>query len=624
LIWIDADGSENNFITYTSGRGNPHFVKGSDRIYLSGWQGLTSIRWDGTDEKSHLRVNRRGGGNASWIRMAPEGDQALAQISTDLFVVTVPQVGGDAPQITVGGTSAFPSTQLTDIGGQFPAWGWDANEAHWSIGNAHVIYDFEAEEAYEDSVEAAKEMEEEEKGEEEPAEEEGEEESEEEEEKKEDEGYKPTEIEINVMADRDIPEGVLVLRGAKVITMNGDEIIENADLVIRNNRIVAVGERGDVEIPSDAEIKNMNGKTIVPGFVDTHAHFRHPVNLHRGEFWSYLTNLAFGVITTRDPQTATTDVLTYQDLVHAGKLLGPRVYSTGPGVFSSENIRDLDHAREVLTRYSKYYDTKTIKMYGAGNREQRQWIIEASKEQELMPTTEGSLDFKENLTQVIDGYPGHEHSFPVFPLYKDVIDLVAYSRTVYTPTLLVAYGGPWAENYYYATERPHDNLKLQKFMPHHNLDERTRRRNAGWFMEEEHVFEELAVFVKDLVEAGGRAGVGSHGQLQGLGYHWELWAMQAGGISEHDILKVATLLGAEGIGLDTDLGSIETGKLADLVILNSDPLDNIRNTADISYILKNGYMYEADTLNEVFPSQKELPTFWWQNNEPVGVPGVDK
>jgi len=624
LIWIDADGGENNFITYTNRRENPHFVKGSDRIFLSNRGGLVSIRWDGTDEKEILEVSESSGGSADWIEMAPEGDQALAQVNSDLFVVTVPRVGGEAPDIRVGGSSsAFPSMKLTDIGGQFPAWSWDAKKVHWSIGSAHVIFDFDAEEAFSDSVEAAEEMEAEMKDE---AEEEGEsdEEIEEEKESDENEDYQPQEIDISVMANRDIPEGTLVLRGATVITMNGDEIIENADLVIENNRIIAVGARGSVDIPSGAEAMNMDGKTIIPGFVDTHAHFRHPVNLHRGEFWSYLTNLAYGVITTRDPQTATTDVLTYQDLVHAGNIMGPRVYSTGPGVFSSEDIEDLDHARDVLTRYSKYYDTKTIKMYGAGNREQRQWIIQAAKEQELMPTTEGALDFKENLTQVIDGYPGHEHSFPVFPLYQDVIDLTAFSRTVYTPTLLVAYGGPWAENYFYAVERPHDEPKLQRFMPHKNLDERTRRRGSGWFMEEEHVFEEQAVFVKDLVEAGGRAGVGSHGQLQGLGFHWELWAMQAGGISEHDILKVATIQGADGIGLDEDLGSIKEGKLADLVILNSSPLDNIRNTADISHIMKNGYMYEANTLDEIFPTQRELPTFWWQNNEPINVPGVEE
>ena len=143
-------------------------------------------------------------------------------------------------------------------------------------------------------------------------------------------------------------------------------------------------------------------------------------------------------------------------------------------------------------------------------------------------------------------------------------------------------------------------------------------------MEEEHVFEDHAIFVKDLVEAGGRAGVGSHGQLQGLGYHWELWSMQLGGLSELNTLKVATILGAEAIGLDTDLGSIETGKLADLVILNTNPLDNIKNSKDISHVMKNGRLYDGNTLDELHPTKKPLPKMWWMDVIPKDLPGVKK
>jgi imidazolonepropionase-like amidohydrolase len=390
-----------------------------------------------------------------------------------------------------------------------------------------------------------------------------------------------------------------------------------------NNRIKEVGPKGSIETGTDVEVIDLTGKTIVPGFVDTHAHMWPNWGLHKNQVWIYAANLAYGVTTTRDPQTATTDVLTYADMVDAGEILGPRVYSTGPGVgFWAYRIKSKDHASRVLKQYSEYYNTKTIKMYLTGNRQHRQWIIEAAQEQGLMPTTEGGLDFKLNMTQLLDGYPGHEHAFPIYPIYDDVIKLVAESKMAYTPTLLVSYGGPWAENYFYATEDVQGDKKLNYFTPKAELDAKSRRRPA-WFMEEEHIFQRHAEFVNDLVEAGGISGVGSHGQLQGLGYHWELWSMQAGGLKEHNALKVATILGATALGLDKDLGSIEPGKLADLLILDENPLEDIRHTNTITHVMKNGRLYNGDTLDEEWPRQRKAPEFNWQGGAPaMGLPGI--
>ncbi len=344
LVWIPAAGGPTTLVTPMGSLSAPHFTNDPARIFASSsTDGLISMRWDGTDRKGLVKVT---GGTvpgaeqpqrASFVLMAPTGDQALAQVLHDLYVVTVPRVGGETPTISVDDPdkASFPARKLTDIGGQFPAWASDGRTVHWSIGNAHVVYDLDAAEAFEDSVAAAARAEVEDAPDADPAaEDEGDEEGDED-----DAAYEPAETRISIEIQRDSHQSTAVLRGGRVITMRGDEVIENADLVVEGNRIVSVGPRGAVAVPEGAEVIDITGKTVVPGYVDTHAHLRTANGFHRVQPWSYAANLAYGVTTARDPQTGTTDVLSYEDRVRAGTALGPRVYSTGPGVFSSERIK---------------------------------------------------------------------------------------------------------------------------------------------------------------------------------------------------------------------------------------------------------------------------------------------
>ena len=134
---------------------------------------------------------------------------------------------------------------------------------------------------------------------------------------------------------------------------------------------------------------------------------------------------------------------------------------------------------------------------------------------------------------------------------------------------------------------------------------------------------ELAKTVKDFVRAGGKAQLGAHGQLQGLGAHWELWMLQQGGLTPLEALRAATLHGAQYLGLDGDLGSIEPGKLADFVVLDKNPLEDIRNSTSIRYVMANGRLYSADNMDEVYPEQKPRPPFFWERRGEGNLAGSE-
>ncbi|MDA2924614.1 amidohydrolase family protein [Acidobacteria bacterium AH-259-L09] len=607
LVWIPAEGGEVKLIVPARGVGRPHFTNHEeDRIYVYSSKGLISLRFDGTDRRTHLKVVGKTGGPeptpAQDVRISPDGRYALALMHNQLYLMAVPRVGGEAPTVNVD-SSTVPIRKLTEVGADYLAWANGGSTIIWGLGSTFFRLPLASV-----TFESAKKAE----GESDESREESASESEGGEEEKK---LPIEEIEVAIERPRYRPKGTIVLRGSRLITMRGDEVIDNGEVVVTDNRVVAVGRRGSVVIPRGAKILDLSGTTIMPGIVDVHAHW---FEIRRGvldmQNWSFLANLAYGVTTGRDPQTSTNDMFAYQDLVDVGEMIGPRAFSTGPGVFRNSNFQSAKDASNTVAKYKKYYRTNTLKSYMVGNRKQRQWMVEACKEHEIMPTTEGAVNLKLDLTHVIDGFSGNEHSFPIVPLYKDVVQLVARAGLFYTPTLLVAYGGPNAEHDFYLSTEVHDDPKLRRFVPHNILDSRTKRR--PWFRKEEHVYPKIAASAAKIIRAGGRVCLGGHGQLQGIQCHWEMWALHSGGLTNFETLRAATLHGAEAIGYAQDLGSIEVGKFADLIVLVKDPLQDIRNTNTIKYVMKNGELFEGDTLDQIWPEQKPLAPLWWWNDEP--------
>jgi Tol biopolymer transport system component/imidazolonepropionase-like amidohydrolase len=579
IRWMPTAGGDTTLVASAQNGRAPHFTRNdSTRVYVTTPRGLQSITMDGYDRRTHLRVQGSGPGNnppgAEEIRLSPDGTRAFVSLQGKHFLVSVPRAGRETVEVRVQGraeSTTVPVKRMSLDGGDYLKWTADGKSVSWAWGAQFFRQDIDA--------------------------------------------AQPQKTDVVVELPRARPKGSVLLSGARIVTMKGAEVIARGDILVTDNRIAAVGPRGTLKVPAGARTINVEGKTIMPGLVDAHSHMWAPRGLHQTEVWQYLANLAYGVTTTRDPQTSTNDVFAYADMVDVGMIPGPRVYATGPGIFSASGIEDRDAAFHFVKRYKEAYHTNTLKQYVAGDRIVRQWIIEACKEYGITATIEGALDLKLNLTQMADGYSGQEHSLPIVPIYRDVTQFVAKTKTFYTPTILVAYGAPWTENYWFENENPAGDAKLRKWIPWELLDGMVRRR-PQWFLPEEYGHTLIAKGVADVVHAGGRAELGSHGQMQGLGAHWETWNLGSGGLTPHETLRVVTLFGAEAIGLQQDLGSLEAGKLADLLVLDRNPLDNIKNTNSIRYVMKNGEIYEGDTLNQIWPDQKPLPKQFWWGTEP--------
>lgn len=563
----------------------PHFGAENDRIFLTRGDGpagvLVSVNRDGESERTHAK-----GEMVAGYEVSPDGAHVAFRDNFGAYVM--PLAPGPQEIGSGKGASAMPVVKASAGGATYLTWTDGGKRLNWTLGPT----------LYSASIDAMMPLT--------P--------------KKPEQGYKApttgTDLSIPVQAAK--PSGVTVLTGARIITMADDTggVIDNGVVVITGNRITAVGRAGTVAIPSGARTVDLAGKTIMPGLVDAHAHGPYgDGDIIPNQNWSAIAHLALGVTTVFDPSSQASTAFASQEMQRAGLILGPRIFSTGEIVYGARSrgtLNDIQNYEDALAHVQrlKVQGAAGVKNYNQPRRDQRQQVVAASIAENIQVVAEGASLFAQDIALIADGNTALEHNIPQMGLYEDVISFFSQTKVAYTPTLVVTYGGLAGDPYWRSHMDVWRHPILSKHVPPHILQPSSVRRTQA--PDEDFVDGRAAAEALKLFNRGVNVSIGAHGQQEGLAAHWELWSFARGGFTPLQALKTGTILPARKLGMERDIGSLEAGKLADLVVLDANPLENIRNSDKIASVMINGRLYDAATMNEVGTGNAKKPAYYWE------------
>lgn len=579
LFVVPTAGGKSTLVTKKGAL--PSFGAANDRIFFvtfedEGKRALRSIDLNGSDERQHAIS-----AFATGFAISPD-EKWLAW--TENFAAHVTPFLSTGKAIEIGPKmSSIPVATVSRDTGEYLHWSGDGKRLYWALGPELFSRDLKDAFAFLDG--APEKLP--------PVPEKG--------------------INIGFSRPYDVPSGKLAFTNARILTMRGNEVIENGTIVVDGNKITAIGS--NVSVPSDAKVIDAAGKTIMPGIVDVHWHGSMGADqITPQQSWINYAALALGVTTLHDPSNDTAEIFSASELAKAGSIVAPRIFSTGTILYGAKapfkaDINSLDDALSHLRR-QKAVGAFSVKSYNQPRRDQRQQVIEAARQLHMMVVPEGGSLFQHNMTMVVDGHTGVEHSIPIAAIYDDVKQLWSHTKVGYTPTLIVGYGGMFGENYWYQKTNVWEDDRLSLFVPRRILDARSRRRVMAPDEEYNHI--NNARVAKELFDRGVNIQLGAHGQRESLGAHWEMWMFVQGGMTPMEALQSATIAGARYIGLDREIGSLETGKLADFIVLDANPLDNIRNTHAVHYTIVNGRVFDSATMNEIGNHPRTRKPFYFQ------------